>query len=53
MQLNVTESPSVMAFCEALVVSLASSGLSKNINQIKISNLRLFHGSFISIGNKS
>ena len=37
MHLNVTVSPSVTVFCAALVVSLAPSGLSKNINQIKIS----------------
>ena len=36
MHLNVTVSPSVTVFCEALVVSLAPSGLSKNVNQIKI-----------------
>ena len=36
LHLNVTVSPSVTVFCEALVVSLAPSGLSKNVNQIKI-----------------
>ena len=35
MHLNLTVSPSVTVFCEALVVSLAPSGLSKNENQIK------------------
>ena len=43
----------MIVFCEALVVSLVPSGLSKNINQTEISNLCLFHGSFISIGYKS
>ena len=37
MHLNVTVSPSVTVFCAALVVSLTPSGLSKNLNQIKIS----------------
>ena len=36
LHLNVTVSPSVTVFCEALMVSLAPSGLSKNVNQIKI-----------------
>ena len=36
MHVNVTVSPSMTVFCEALVVSLAPSGLSKNENQIKI-----------------
>ena len=37
MHLNVTAAPSVTVFCAALVVSLTPSGLSKNLNQIKIS----------------
>ena len=36
MHVNVTVSPSVTVFCEALVMSLAPSGLSKSVNQIKI-----------------
>ena len=36
MHVNITVSPSMTVFCEALVVSLAPSGLSKNVNQIKI-----------------
>ena len=35
MHMNVTVSPSVAVFCEALVMSLAPSGLSENVNQIK------------------
>ena len=53
MHLNATVSPSVTVFCEALVVSLAPSGLSKNVNQIKISNLCLIYGSYIPPGYKS
>ena len=37
MHVNVTVSPSVTVFCAALVVSLTPSGLSKSLNQIKIS----------------
>ena len=37
MHLNETAAPSVTVFCAALVVSLTPSGLSKNLNQIKIS----------------
>ena len=36
MHLNATVSPSVTVFPEAFVMSLAPSGLSKNINKIKI-----------------
>ena len=36
MHLNVTVSPSVTVFCEALIMSFAPSSLSKNVNQIKI-----------------
>ena len=53
MHLNVTVSPSVTVFCGALVVSLVPSSLSKNTDQIKILNLCLFHGSFVSTGYKS
>ena len=40
MHLNVTVSPLMTVFCEALVVSLAPSGLSKNVNQNQ--NINLF-----------
>ena len=54
MHLNVTVSPSVTVFCAALVVSVAPSGLSKNVNQNQNQNLNLclFHGSFITPGYK-
>ena len=48
MHLNVTVSPLMMVFCEALVVSLAPSGLSKNVNQNQNLNLCLFQDSHIS-----
>ena len=50
MHSNVTVSPLMTVFCEALVVSLAPSGLSKNVNQNQNLNLCLFQDSHISPG---
>ena len=44
MHVNVTVSPSMTVFCEALVVSLEPSGLSKNVNQINKEGLILCGG---------
>ena len=51
MHLNVTAYPSGTVFCAALVVSLAPSGLSTNLNQNL--SLSLFYRSHISPGYKS